>query len=443
MSKSQASTQIPPKYLQEDELSDECTKLLLTLPKERGWLASHIYNYQGFGQHQESFKNPHDLVPFLELTLYVDGQVADFSSFTTPRLLNPKDTFISMWHFANNLRLHHKDTNSIGKVFDLFAMVLLKASIENPNKVLFLMYEEIKEQPNIQIKRLAEFLECPFSIKEENCGVVDEILRMCSFKNLSNLEVNTTGKLSTGEENKVFFRRGEIGDWKSYFTTEMSFWALPRIIQGVIACQQQVHAQDSDIILVTPPKSGTTCPHDLIPFLEIKLYVDGLVPNFASFTSPRLLSTHLPFASLPKSVQDSKIKLGVSPYGPFWNHVLDYWKQSIEKPNKVLFLMYEEIKVQPKLQLKRLAEFLECPFSIEEENGGVVDEILRMCSFENLSNLEVNTNGKLSTRAENKVFFRKGEVGDWKNYFTIKMSEKLNHIIKQKFQESEIKFSYI
>ncbi|XP_055805863.1 cytosolic sulfotransferase 12-like [Solanum dulcamara] len=288
------------------------------------------------------------------------------------------------------------------------------------------------------------------------------------------------------------------------------FWATPRIIQGVIACQQQFQAQDSDIILVTAPKSGTTWlkallfalvnrmnhpifeqkhpllvknPHVLVPFLEHTLYVDGRVLDFSSFTSPRLLATHVPFASLPKSVQDSRSKLvylcrnprdtfismwhfannlrlhhkdtnsieemfdlfceGVSFYGPFWNHVLDYWKQSIEKPNKVLFLMYEGIKEKPKIQLKRLAEFLECPFSIEEENSGVVDEILRMCSFENLSNLEVNTNGKMPNGEENKVFFRRGEIGDWKNYFTVEMSDKLDHIIDQKFQGSGLKFSYI
>ncbi|XP_009598362.1 cytosolic sulfotransferase 12-like [Nicotiana tabacum] len=299
----------------------------------------------------------------------------------------------------------------------------------------------------------------------------------------------------------------ERGWLASHIYNYQGFWIAPRHLQGVIACQQQFQAQDSDIILVTSPKSGTTWlkalvfalvnrirfpfseqnhpllvnnPHDLVPFLELKLYIDGQVPNFSSFTSPRLLSTHLPYGSLPKSVQHSKNKLvylcrnprdifislfhftnnlrienmgtnsieemldlfckGVSLYGPFWNHVLDYWKKSIENPKKVLFLMYEEMKEQPEIQLKRLAEFLGCSFSIEEEKSGVVDEILKMCSFENLSNLEVNKNEKLSTGEENKVFFRRGKVGDWKNYFTLEMTEKLNHIIEQKFQGSGLLF---
>ncbi|KAL3336589.1 hypothetical protein AABB24_029308, partial [Solanum stoloniferum] len=222
--------------------------------------------------------------------------------------------------------------------------------------------------------------------------------------------------------------KGWIG---SYIYNYQGFWTSPRLIQGVIACQQQFQAQDNDILLVTTPKSGTTWlkailfslvnrkkysifeqnhpllvknPHDLVPFLELKLYVDGQVPDFSSCTPPRILSTHLPYDSLPKSVQDSRTKLvylcrnprdtfipmwhftnnlrldyidtnsieemfdhfckGVSLYGPFWNHVLDYWRKSIENPKKVIFLMYEEIKEKSKIQLKRLAEFLEFPFSI-------------------------------------------------------------------------------
>ncbi|KAM3269287.1 cytosolic sulfotransferase 12 [Capsicum chacoense] len=271
----------------------------------------------------------------------------------------------------------------------------------------------------------------------------------------------------------------------SYMYNYQGFWVEDRIIQGVIACQQQFQAHDSDIILVTNPKSGTTWLKSLLfALVNRKIYGDDHDRNYSSFTSPRLFSTHLPFTSLQKSVQDTSTKIvylcrnprdsfislwhfanslrlhykdtnsieemfdlfsrGVSPYGPFWNHVLDYWKQSIEKPNKVHFFMYEEIKAQPKLQLKRLAEFLECPFSLEEENCGVVDEILRMCSFENLSNLEVNKNGKSSlSEAEYKLFFRKGKVGDWKNHFTKEMSEKLNHVIEQQFQGSGLRFSYI
>ena len=38
----------PPKYLQEDDLTQECKELLSSLPREKGWVASHLYQYQGF-----------------------------------------------------------------------------------------------------------------------------------------------------------------------------------------------------------------------------------------------------------------------------------------------------------------------------------------------------------------------------------------------------------
>nr|KAJ0211299.1 hypothetical protein LSAT_V11C400201350 [Lactuca sativa] len=48
---------------------------------------------------------------------------------------------------------------------------------------------------------------------------------------------------------------------------------------------------------------------------------------------------------------------------------------------------------------KKLAEFMGMPFTMEEEEGGVVEEIVKLCSFENLSNFKVNKDGVQMFRA--------------------------------------------
>ncbi|CAI9775184.1 unnamed protein product [Fraxinus pennsylvanica] len=294
----------------------------------------------------------------------------------------------------------------------------------------------------------------------------------------------------------------ENGWVASHLYKYQGFWNPPRHLQGIMTCQEHFEARDSDVFLVTTPKSGTTwlkaimftlmnrtqypitqehpllCknPHDLVPFLELKLYVDNQIPDLSSLNSPRLFATHIPIFSLPKLVRDSSCKLvylcrnpkdifvslwqftnklrlqemgsnslgdifdmfcrGVSIYGPFWDHVLDYWKESIEKPHKVLFLKYENMKERPTDNLRCIAEFLGCPFSNEEEESGMAEQILKLCSFDTLSNLEINRTGKLSSGEENKAFFRRGEVGDWKNHLPAEMAQKLDQITEQKFSGS-------
>ncbi|CBI27337.3 unnamed protein product, partial [Vitis vinifera] len=221
----------------------------------------------------------------------------------------------------------------------------------------------------------------------------------------------------------------EKGWVTSHLFQYQGFWHTSRHLKGVVACQQHFQAHDTDILLVTTPKSGTTWlkamafallkrvrfpdtrhhplltnnPHELVPFLEIKLYAESKVPDLTSFTAPRLFSTHLPFTSLPESVNTSGCKLvylcrnprdtffcwGVSLSGPFWDH------------------------------------------------------ILQLCSFENLSNLEVNKNGKLSSGEEHSAFFRRGEVGDWVNYLTAEMLDRLDHITEEKLHGSGLKFEPI
>ncbi|KAK4772414.1 hypothetical protein SAY86_014189 [Trapa natans] len=299
-------------------------------------------------------------------------------------------------------------------------------------------------------------------------------------------------------------------DWLStHYHLYQGFWFHARYLDGVLWMQRHFTAADSDTLLVTTPKSGTTWlkallfsllhrsqlssldhpllrrnPHDLVPFLEHRLYLESNQsledPSFMAF--PRLLATHMPFASLPVSVKDSKCKVvylcrnpkdtfvsmwsftnslrlkdtamdpspideafdsfcrGVSLYGPYWDHVLQYYRASLELPDRVLFIRYEEMKESPREHLRRLARFLGCPFSEEEEAGGLVDGILTQCSFESLSKLEVNQRGKSASGMENRWFFRKGEVGDWVNYLSPEMIARIDHITEEKLQGSGLKF---
>lgn len=219
-------------------------------------------------------------------------------------------------------------------------------------------------------------------------------------------------------------------------------------------------------------------PHDCVPFLDAYIFQNNPVSSIHFLPSPRLFATHIPYDLLPNSMISSGSRFvyicrnpkdvlvskwvfmnkarpkelpplsledafelfckGVSHYGPFWDHVLGYWKASLESPEKILFLKYEEMMREPFVLLKRLAEFLGQPFSLEEESDGVVHEIIRLCSFENLSSLEVNKTKvkRFSNQLviDNCDFFRKGRVGDWENHLTKEMIERLDQITEEKLE---------
>ncbi|GLT44095.1 hypothetical protein SLA2020_180110 [Shorea laevis] len=276
------------------------------------------------------------------------------------------------------------------------------------------------------------------------------------------------------------------------------FWFYPTFLNGIMSAQHHFRAQPSDILICSTLRNGTTwlkalafaivtrnsfhdstspllskVPHECIPFVEMDL------SHGSSARDPKmtLLSTHIPFSSLPKSVLESGCRIvyicrdpkdafvsifhfarrqviqrnleplsleevfemfceGKCNYGPQWDHVLGYWRASLERPEKILFLKYEELMGDTTVYVKKLAEFIGCPFSPEEEETGVVEKIVKMCSFENLSNLEVNKTGKQREDTpmpiQNNVFFWKGKVGDWKNYLTTEMAARLDRITEQK-----------
>ncbi|KAJ0963262.1 hypothetical protein J5N97_028384 [Dioscorea zingiberensis] len=225
-------------------------------------------------------------------------------------------------------------------------------------------------------------------------------------------------------------------------------------------------------------------PHKCVPFLEFRLYGERRLPDLTAVPSPRLLGTHIPYQLFPKSWVSSGLKIvylcrnpkdtfvsywhfnnkligeesyreslddafdsflrGVHLAGPFWDHVLGYWNASLLNPQNVLFLRYEDLKSDPAESLRRLAEFMQCPFSEEEERQGVLDKILDMCSMESLKNLDVNKNGsKLQFQTfkyRNDTFFRRGIVGDYVNFLTPEMAERLDQVMEDKLRNSGLSF---
>ncbi|KAJ0837233.1 putative quercetin-3-sulfate 4'-sulfotransferase [Helianthus annuus] len=280
-------------------------------------------------------------------------------------------------------------------------------------------------------------------------------------------------------------------------------WCHPKLLQGIISAQQTFMAQPSDVFLCRHPKSGTTwlkaiafaiitrqnfdesntplltnLPHNLIPSLQKNSEQNRHIDN--SCITP--IATHLPYNLLPESIPASNCKIvyiyrnikdvivsyyhflcgihkvpiedapfeeafdefcrGFNVFGPYWDHILGYAKASLERPDITLLLKYEDMIKDPTSHVKRLAEFIGYPFTTQEEREGVIERIQKMCSFENLSKLEVNKSGIQNgehTRAlvsENRLYFRKGNVGDWENHFTDEMNEKIDKLINEKLSHT-------
>ncbi|KAK3440276.1 hypothetical protein EUGRSUZ_B00561 [Eucalyptus grandis] len=65
---------------------------------------------------------------------------------------------------------------------------------------------------------------------------------------------------------------------------------------------------------------------------------------------------------------------GVSLAGPFWDHVLGYYRASLEEQGKVLFFKFEDVKRDTSGHMNLSAEFLGGPYS-KEGNKGVQNHL--------------------------------------------------------------------
>ena len=253
--------------------------------------------------------------------------------------------------------------------------------------------------------------------------------------------------------------------------------------------------EHSDIWITTYSKAGTTWTQQIVKLIRNRGESDGIkmdesVPWFeanghfkvdlSSLPRPRAFKSHMPYHAMvlgepsstpckyiyvarnPKDVavsfyfhylrllvrSDAKLEWdlffrnfinGKVLFGDFFDHVLGWWAH---KDNKnVLFLTFEEMKRDLSGVVARITNFIEIDISAE-----VISQVSAKSTFDFMKeDKTVNHSWVSRGHAGNPgttPFMRKGEVGDWKNYFTPEQSEEMDKICRERLEGTGLVFDF-
>ncbi|MCD9645171.1 hypothetical protein HAX54_033893 [Datura stramonium] len=225
--------------------------ILASFPKTgttwlKSLLFSILYRRSNYSKEKSLVNyNPHDFVPFLEFQVFggtstskssassswilnsssniprlfgahIPYQLLGKTTLDVPRVVyikrNPKDMLVSMWHFVNKMKIAEDQSVwrleeavesfcsgifSFGPYYD-HVMGFKGASLEKPQNFFFITYEELMEDTQTHLKRLAEFLGVPFEFHDNDEKLVQQIVKSCSFDILSSLKLTNLGILLLG-----------------------------------------------------------------------------------------------------------------------------------------------------------------------------------------------------------------------------------------------------
>jgi hypothetical protein len=118
--------------------------------------------------------------------------------------------------------------------------------------------------------------------------------------------------------------------------------------------------------------------------------------------------------------------------GSWFDHVLSWWKH--KDADNLLFLKYEDMKRDFDAQLRLIASYLGCDLSEE-----VINKIKTATSFSRMKTDQFS-NHKEITNFEG--FFRKGEIGSWKDQFTVAQSEAFDRLYRKRMEGSGLSFEF-
>ncbi|CAN1161361.1 Cytosolic sulfotransferase 16 [Linum perenne] len=293
-------------------------------------------------------------------------------------------------------------------------------------------------------------------------------------------KTNFTKELAAEDVDKL---GREKPSWGVELSEIQGFWYETSIIDSIATIRANFKPKRDDdiVILASTPKTGTTWLKALSHCILFRDEEDDLLAKknphfFVLDKGSRLFSTHIAYSYLPISIkQDCKLVYitrdpkdtfvsqwhffnkifrgnnldplplesaaeifcnGTHTYGPYWDHVLEYWEASQRSPDKVMFMKYEDLRCDPKPRVRELALFLGKPFG--DDDDVEIEEVIWRSSFDRLKDLDVNKTGKvhpvLSPLLTNNLFFRRGEVGDWRNHLTPEVAKRIDDVTRVKFR---------
>ncbi|XP_012679112.2 sulfotransferase 6B1-like isoform X2 [Clupea harengus] len=226
-----------------------------------------------------------------------------------------------------------------------------------------------------------------------------------------------------------------------------------------------MEARADDVMLVAYPKcgfnwmvavlrkimaavSGKKDVPDMPPLIEF--FSPDVQKLIAQQPSPRFLGTHLHPDNIPASFKEKKTKMlvvwrnpkdtlvsfyhfmnknpvlpnvewdkfftdfmsGEVPWGSYFDQALA-WDKLMDEPN-VKIITYEDLKQDLSGGIKEISQFFGFPLTEEQ-----VQTIYSETTFSAMK--EGSSHGKMGS-----IFFRKGEVGDWKNHFSEAQNQQMD-----------------